>query len=217
MNDIKDIEILKNSECTLKETSKDDHDLKNIEYMTFSEKIVINFDKVKEKYVESLSNNLSLSETPSSSDALYIADDEEMYFIEFKNGMMSKKDIFEVRLKIFDSLLTLTDIINKNVSFTRQNLSYILVYNETKNQLTEEIFAEEHKKEKFTEKEIDELWLSHLRYRFAMRLGRRSEKEYNFIRFSLRRFKNLYFKNVFTLNQKEFENQFVKKWENYAY
>ena len=195
MNDIKNINILKCFD-TLKETSSDKHDGKIPDYMTDSLLNVINFDKVKDKYIE----NLSVPETPASNDVLYIDDNKEMYFIEFKNGYMDSKKIFEVRLKIFDSLLILTDIIKKGVSFTREELNYILVYNETKNPLTDN--------------EIKELRSIELKLIFAKHFAKKSEK--NFIRFSLRRFKTLYFKNVFTLTEDEFKNEFVKKWDNYA-
>jgi hypothetical protein len=84
---------------------------------------------VKDKYIEPL----AVPETPKSSDALYVAPDGEMYLIEFKNGVMDMRKIFDVRLTIFDNLLMLTDIIHEGISYTRRNLNYILVYNEAKN------------------------------------------------------------------------------------
>jgi len=128
MIDIKNIPILNDAACPLKETS---FSKINKYYMTDSIITVINFDSVKDKYIK----NLSLSETPKSNDALYIHNNSEMYFIEFKSGDVAG-EIYNVRLKIFDSLLILTDIINKGISFTRQNLTYILVYNEEKNSKT---------------------------------------------------------------------------------
>lgn len=55
-----------------------------------------------------------------------------MIFIEFKNGIISQTVNYELRLKIYESLLILLDIINENISFSRKKISYILVYNEDK-------------------------------------------------------------------------------------
>ena len=195
MIDIKNIPILNDAACSLKETS---FNKINKYYMTDSIISVINFDSVKDKYIK----NLSLSETPKSNDALYILNNNEMYFIEFKSGEMSPKEIFDVRLKIFDSLLILTDIIDKNISFTRQHLNYILVYNEEKNPLTEKDKDEKDKLQNMQSKTF-------IKKHYLEKKGKE-----NYIRFALRRFEKLYFKNVFTVNQNEFENDFIKIWIN---
>lgn len=54
---------------------------------------------------------MSLSSTPCSNHALYIGKDN----------------------KIYDSLLIFNDIVHQNISFYRENLYFILVYNESKN------------------------------------------------------------------------------------
>ena len=183
MIDVKSIEILYSSTCSLKETSKSDHDGGNDSYMTNSELNVVGFDLVKEKYIKTL----SVPEIPKSSDALfYVNNSGEMYLIEFKSGKMDQKEIFDVRLKIFDSLLMLTDILNKGISYTRHNLCFLLVYDETKNPSSRT--------------EIGKHYL------------RKARKKY--IRFDLERFKKLYFKDVFTVTKDDFENDFVKKWES---
>jgi len=169
MIDVKNVGILDSSICSLKETSKDNHDGTDC-YMTNSMLPVVNFDMVKEKYVQ----GLKISEFPASNDALYVSNDGELYFIEFKAGAMAKK-IYEVRRKIFDSLLILTDIINVGASYTRQHLNYILVYNEVKNQITE------------TEKE--ELQVSPSRVKIGEILGDKGQE--GFVRFNLKRFKGL--------------------------
>jgi len=35
----------------------------------------------------------------------------------------------------------------------------------------------------------------------------------NHIRFDLEKYKNIYFKNVYTVTKDEFQNDFVQKWE----
>lgn len=98
-------------------------------YMTNSEIQVINFDKVKESYIR----EMNLSNIPCSNDALYIGKDKKLFFVEFKNGVIKKSDIFNIYNKIYDSLLIFNDIIGENISFCRQHLYFILVYNERKN------------------------------------------------------------------------------------
>lgn len=124
MIDILDCDIFRNNKSSLKETSKDDADKKDIKYMTSLELEVIDFDGVKNDYIK----DLKLKCTPTSNDALCIMDNE-LYFIEFKNGKMDRKQLGDVKQKVYDSLLIFTDIINKGISYTRKNLNYILVYN----------------------------------------------------------------------------------------
>ena len=163
--------------------------------MTNSMLDAVNFDAVKNKYIEQLTKQgIKISDTPKSNDAFFVSGDGYMYFIEFKNG---KIDNGEVRTKIFDSLLILTDIIEAGISYTRQNLNYILVYNETKNH---------------TKPKGEELQYSPSRTKFAEHLIEKKAKK-KFIRFNLEKFEKLYFKNVFTVTSEKFESDFVKKWD----
>jgi hypothetical protein len=77
--------------------------------MTDSLLEVVNFDAVKDHYITSL----KLSTVPKSKDALLVKSDRKSIFIEFKNGCVNKKEEFDIRKKIYDSLLLLTDIINR--------------------------------------------------------------------------------------------------------
>jgi hypothetical protein len=173
---IENIKIFENHKTTLKKASEDSHGGARM-FMTDSLVDVINFDAVKDEYVR----NLKVSETPKSNDVLFFHDDGDIYFIEFKNGKIDRKQACEIRLKIFDSLLIFTDIISKGVSFTREELNYILVYNEEKNP-----------------KEAP-----------GKHFSKKGNKE--FISFDLARFKRLYFKNVFTYTEKKFETCFVSR------
>lgn len=130
-----DYPILKNNVSTLKETSVDKHDLNNIKYMTSSKRTAVNFDDVKKDYIE----NLSLSETPKSNDALFLSKDNKLIFVEFKNGFMDNSKKFAVRKKIYDSVIILMDILNTGVSELKDEMEYILVYNESVNSDEEEI------------------------------------------------------------------------------
>ena len=125
---IDDYGILKGAVCSLKETSKTSHD-GTICYMTESSTPVVNFDVVKNQYIR----GLSVPEAPSSNDAFFVDSNGEMFFIEFKAGRINEKKFYKVRLKLYDSLLILTDIIGRGISFTRQHLNYVLVYDESIN------------------------------------------------------------------------------------
>ena len=114
---------------TLKEASFDSI---NNEYMTDSAIKVYNFDKIKDEYIKE-NFNKCIAEDFKSNDALYY-NNEKFFFIEFKNGCIEKQSEKEkLRSKIAESLLILTDILQENLNFTRQNCSYILVYNKKKN------------------------------------------------------------------------------------
>jgi len=160
MIDFADFQLLSSNICTLRETSLDS--VSN-EFMTLSNLCCVNFDKLKEEYTRPL----QLSEVPKSVDALLVTRDDYVFLIEFKNGAFRNKKIFDVRLKLFDSLLILTDVLKVDITHTRERFNFILVYNEERNPISE----------------ISEI------------LARRANTK--FTRFSLERFESLYFKKVF--------------------
>lgn len=180
-------ELFKNSLSSLKETSKDS-DSKEISYMTESDLQVVNFDKVKEKYAK----KLGVSETPCSNDALYLSEAGNYYFIEFKNGKIQSNVIYNVYNKIYDSLLIFTDIVDERVSFCRNNVNFILVYNEEKNPNNTDV------KEDKSRVAIGK--------HFMKKGGKR------FVRFNLEKFEKLYFHAVYTYTESEFEQEFVQKY-----
>lgn len=180
------IKVLKDNVSTFKETSKDTDSELPI-YMTDSEIEVFNFDKVKECYIK----GMKLSYTPCSIDALYIGKDGQLYFVEFKNGVMKKDKVFNVYNKIYDSLLIFNDILCKNVSFCRENVNFILVYNESKNP---------NKSNEINHGDSAKATIS--KYFYA-----KAHKKY--VRFDLERFKTLYFRDVFTYTESEFNDIFL--------
>jgi hypothetical protein len=95
-------------------------------FMTSSKKKAVNFDKFK----DSITAHYALSISPNSCDALYMQSENEWFLIEFKNGRIDKEKVFQIRGKIFQSLLLLTEKLDKTIGFTRDNLNFILVYNE---------------------------------------------------------------------------------------
>ena len=116
------IEIFSKHKKTLQETSK--NETGGI-YMTMSQKKVVCFDDVKDAYVA----DYSVSMHPSSTDALLQVGDN-VYFIEFKDGFMSQRRIYEVWTKIYESLLLFCDITKLHISDTRRCMTYIFVYDE---------------------------------------------------------------------------------------
>ena len=80
-------------QCSLQQTSKDED---NKIYMVQSQLQVCCFDKIKEWYV---SEKIPLANpTPKSNDALYF-DNDECFFIEFKNGRITSEVNFEINKK----------------------------------------------------------------------------------------------------------------------
>lgn len=187
------IPIFKDNMTSFKETSHD-KDSKVPGYMTNSEIRVINFDKVKDCYIK----EMFLSNTPCSNDALYIGKDNKLFFVEFKNGALgkNKKMIFNVYNKIYDSLLIFNDIVHQNISFCRENLYFILVYNESKN-LYEECGAKHEDSPKAM---------------ISKFIHNKAKKK--FVRFGLEKFEKIYFKEVFTYTESEFENVFLTQISN---
>ena len=121
---------------TLHDTS---YDKDNNQYMTNSTFPAIDFDDVKTSYI--LSNSTLSAAGMRSNDALVILNSQngKFLFIEFKNGIISgsksklKLEQEKIRSKIGESLLILNDIIKEDLTFDRNNINYILVYNESKN------------------------------------------------------------------------------------
>lgn len=176
------VSAFKKNITTFKETSRDSSESNDV-YMTQSQIEVVNFDNVKSEYIR----NLKLTKTPLSSDALFIKSKNEIYFVEFKNGKISKKVIYNVYNKIYDSLLIYMDIIEKNISFCRENVNFILVYNESKNP-----------------KEPQDSAKASIGKHFA----NKAKKKY--VRFDLQQFERLYFHEVNTYTEEEFEHQFLE-------
>lgn len=184
------IPIFKKNMSTFKETSYD-KDGEEPGYMTDSQIQVINFDKVKDGYIK----NLALSNTPCSNDALYFGKDNKIFFVEFKNGVLDERPRrnFNLCKKIYDSLLIFNDIVNKNISFCRENLYFILVYNESKNR-REACRTEQEESSKAI---------------ISKKIHKKAKKK--FVRFGLDRFEKLYFKEVFTYTESEFEDAFLSQ------
>lgn len=191
MVDLSAFPIFQNNKVSLKAASKDDHD-GTAAYMTESLFEVINFDAVKDEAIK----GLRLIENPKSNDALFSYADGRLAFIEFKNGFMDFKKQFDVRKKIYDSLLLFCDIVKIGISETRKEMDYILVYNESKNpdsEMNQKSFVS-------TSKSRDEI---------AGKLMELGNKTY--IKYGLDIFRTYCFKEVYTYTAQEFQDNFVQK------
>lgn len=182
------IQMFKENMSTFKATSLDDNGVAK-EYMTQSEIEVVDFDEVKNSYIRKL--GLRLENPPCSSDALYECEPGKFYFVEFKNGRLHQNDIYSIQKKIYDSLLIFNDIMNTNISFCRENVGFILVYNESKN-------PDQNLKAEAPSPSRDKIG----KY-FSKKAGT------SFIRFGLGQFKKIYFHDIYTYTTKEFEREFL--------
>ena len=185
---------------TLKQTSKDDN---NQEYMTESTIRVINFDSIGgDKYSKNNKLNIQLK----TNDVLFLHNDKKYTFIEFKNGKLVDKTnkidikkLKDIELKILNSLFVLGDIEEKSLSSLKEITDYILVYNEEKNTPNER-------------NSISEIGNYFINQGNISSEKTKTERE-EIICFGLEKFKDYCFKNFHTYSKEEFEEKFVKKYE----
>ena len=190
MVDLNAFQIFADHFSNLKETSIDKRD-GTPQYMTLSTRKAVNFDGVKEEYVKPL----GISEIPKSNDALFDDGKGFLVFVEFKNGVMDCSKQFAVRKKVYDSVLIFTDITSTGISYMRDHVKYILVYNETANQ-NNEIDKDLKKKRKMA------VQPSSAFDAFAKNVGKYANEEY--VCFGLKIFQNYCFKEVHTYTEAEF-------------
>ena len=176
--------IFQSNKDSLRETSKDDSDPNNIQYMTFSETIVVNFDSVKRQYA----NNLELSEEAATSVDAIVPLEDSVLFVEFKNGKVNNRNIKD---KVRDSLLIFLEIIGETIAFSRSNIDCVVVYNLSKNPLPNQI-----KKGQLQE--------TPSRISISDHFTKKANEE--LVLFGLEGYKRLYFRNVHTYHVEQFEN-----------
>ena len=197
---IKKMDLKIYNTSTLKQTSKDDN---NEKYMTESTIRVINFDSVGgDKYSKNNKLNIQLK----TNDVLFLHNDKKYTFIEFKNGKLLDKTnkidikkLKDIELKILNSLFVLGDIEEKSLSSLKEITDYILVYNEEKNTPNER-------------NSISEIGNYFINQGNISSEKTKTERE-EIICFGLEKFKDYCFKNVHTYSKEEFEEKFVKKYE----
>ncbi len=122
-------------------------------------------------------NSLKLSEENAASVDAFVPKGDNVYFIEFKNGKLQASDKRNVRDKVRDSLLIYNDINNITITENRNSAIFILVYNEAKNKNKSDPVVNP-----------------------VMKLANQEK-----ISFGMDRFKNLFFKEVHTYTEAQFE------------
>lgn len=202
--------IIDEMQDSIKEAS---YDKEHTEYMTESMMQVCQFDKVKEWYI---ANKIPLANpNPKSNDALYFHDDAS-FFVEFKNGKIDNRVNFEINKKIYDSMFILFDLkycdkrgdMVDSVSYTREHMEYILVYNEEQYKKSGDTTQG---KEGLARQESRDSSQSPHRTQLYKAMRHLAKKE--LILFGLDQFKNYLFKDVHTYTETEFHKNFIEKYD----
>lgn len=120
----------KNAIISLHDSSIDDSICSKKIYMVNSLNQVINFDRVKTNYL----NSLGCSEDWANSVDALVKNKKngDYYFIEFKNGTIDSENI---KNKVLHSVLIFNDIYKCNLSEDRDRINFYLVYNEKKHKM----------------------------------------------------------------------------------
>lgn len=182
---------------TLHDLSKSD-DAKR--YVTDSQILAVNFDRVKEEYFLHMADKLnfahfhekpkSTDNCPKSPDALYISADNEIYFIECK--VSNKPSPNNVRIKALEGLLMFMDITQTDRHFARNHITYIVASGEQP--------AQEYN------------------VQMAEHVSKRADEPNAPVRFNMARFKGIYFKDILTLDSYSFNNFICENgWTSMSY
>ena len=190
MIDLNTFQIFADHLSNLRRLSLDDGKGQKI-YMTQSTRDAVNFDAVKKEYIKAL----RLSKVPSSNDALFDDGRGSLVFVEFKNGFISRKKKLEIWKKLYDSTLIFSVLTSTGISYTRNHMKYILVYNETVNQDND--LDEDLKKKQKTAVQPSPAFDA-----FAKNVGKYANEEY--VCFGLKIFQDYCFKEVHTYTEAEF-------------
>lgn len=164
---------------SLKETSKDKSGTETTYMIDLSDE-VINYDKFMEAYFKFSESDCK--GPPASVDALCKIDGS-WCFIEFKNGKVNTKEKQGIHNKIGHSSLVLLK--NENIKFSEfcENTMFILVYNGDKNNQCYKSQSQDYL-EKYILKKADD----------------------HIIRFDLKKYRKIYFKEIYTFTEDEFKN-----------
>lgn len=178
--------IFKNNISNLHDVSKDTSVNPTV-FMTSSTKPCFSFDDIKSDFA--VKNNIS--QQPRSADALFINDKKDyVAFIEFKNGTLNPKEVFEIHEKMYCCSVILSNIIKKPTDFIKENIDFYIVYNGQKNSAgitpspSRDIIAKS---------------ISGLAHR-------------KIVEFNVGKFERFLFRKVYTYTEEEFERLFVRKY-----
>lgn len=165
---------------TLKETSKDDTG----NYVVDFSQEVFNFDIITEEVAQIY----RISQPQRSCDALYIKDDNNVFLIEFKNVRASRMPKKHLKLKAYDSIMTLQIAFFSEYSLNdiKEKVNLVVVYND------EGIVQKEQSSTAFDS-------FKEKMYSFA---GNNEE-----ILFGLDIYKNVLYKDILTIEKQKFVNE----------
>ena len=185
--------IFNNNKSTFQACSLDDS---NGTAMICSEYEVIDFDKVKDEYIREKCD-INLAEFPMSNDCLAVINDD-IFFVEFKNGSINSVDAYKLHIKVYDSLLLYSDITEETLTDIRKNVGYILVYNEEKNRELQPF--EEGKKIRLRAAEVPGSGEYNSIVQSVMGFAQKQ-----LVRFGLNFFNGYCFREMHTLNEEQFK------------
>lgn len=176
---------------TLKEISRDKFTKQSLLDDELREHKMFNFDGISAKYCKKIRGEKNFS-----CDGYYEKSNGNRYLIEFKNQPEGNIDKVWLKNKIYDSISTL--VMNENI--TREEVakrtSVIIVYNDE--------VAEEKTKTSYNSSEAFN--------QFSKKMGSLSKKigidSYD-KKFDLARYQNLLFKDVYTIDKRIFEKEFI--------
>jgi hypothetical protein len=176
--------------------TKISYDFMHKESMYESGETVISIDKFAEKYAKEKGLSCELT----SADAVFVKN-RKLIFVEFKNGLIDKKEKYIVIKKMYDSFIMYCDIRQMTIKEFRDISEFILVYNGDKNQQTtgkEKPISSESKK-----REKDEILPSSGYNAIVEESDRLSHNEER-IRFNLDKYKGYLYSNVHTYTRELF-------------
>lgn len=170
---------------TLTKVSQDDFGNSVIE----NTQEVYNFDKIAEQ----VARRYRASKPARSCDALYIKDADNIFLMEFKNTRSSRVPKNHLKQKAYDSVMTLLCAVDPALSLeeVRKKVTFVVIYNnaETNAEHIAESKAIDQMKEKMYE------------------LSNRKRV----ILFGLEIYKDVFYKDVYTLDKTEFETDMWKR------
>lgn len=166
---------------SLKNTS---YDKTNNAYMVNNIHQVINFDQFQEAYFSQYKKPVTCS-----IDALK-QHNREWFFIEFKNGKIDNKTKKNISEKVGHSLFSFLDVLNEKIDYCRKKVNFIFVYNKENNSQSGHRLSCDDYQLSIERQKLKSLLLGVKKYIPLFQMGR---------------YEDVYFKNVYTYDQEQFE------------
>lgn len=158
---------------------------------------VIDFDKVKINYCKSYASS---NEASQSVDVLILNKQDKIVFIEFKNGKINNRGKkSRLKSKLRDSILIFNDINRLDLDFSRNNVEYILVYNQAENRSSVSEQQSQQIRQNGTETTDS---LRNIQQSFARKAGE------EFVYFGLEVLKKVFVLDVHTYTKTEFDEYY---------